>query len=32
MQALESKDALLLADILNYDLREIFEDIKENVQ
>lgn len=31
MRALENKDALLLADILQYDLKEMLEDVKEEL-
>ena len=31
MKALEMKDALLLADILQYDLKEILEDVKSEL-
>lgn len=31
MKALENKDALLLADILQYDLKELFEEIRNEL-
>lgn len=31
MRALENKDALLLADILQYDLKELLEEVKEEL-
>lgn len=31
MKALEMKDALLLADILQYDLKEILEDVRNDL-